>query len=60
MSFKLEIIGKVNIWDVLRNSFVLGTPGGDITMIVTNDLVRDDLIDAMKDRTDVHIVIGVE
>lgn len=58
--FDIKIVGKVNVWDVLRDNFVLGTPAGDIKMTVTDILVRDALIDAMKHRTDVHITIGVE
>lgn len=58
--FDIKIVGKVNVWDVLRGNFVLGTPSGDIKMTVNDILVRDALIDAMKHRTDVHIIIGVE
>ena len=58
--FDIKIVGKVNVWDVLGDNVVLGTPAGDIKMTDTDILVRDALLDAMKHRTDVHIVIGVE
>lgn len=60
MSFQIKMIGKVNVWDVLRDDFTIGTPTGDITITVTDGQLRNDLIDAMAHKTDVHIIIGVE
>lgn len=53
------MIGKVNVWNALINSFELGTPlNGDIEIRSTSDTLNDYLIDAMKNRKDITITIG--
>lgn len=60
MSFKFKLIGKVNEWNVLMNTFKLGTPGGDVE-ITTNDIqFTDHLIEAMRARDNISITIGEE
>ena len=58
--FKFKIIGKVNKWDALMGRFVLGMPGGEVS-ITTNDIqLTEHLIEAMKTRDNIAIMIGEE
>ncbi len=53
----VKITGLVNVWDVLRDSFTLGTPLDDVKIITTNHMIKDYLVDAMKNRDKVSILI---
>lgn len=58
--FKFKIIGKVNVWNALMGTFELGMPGGDVK-ITTNDIqLTEHLIEAMKTRDSIAIVIREE
>ena len=58
--FKFKLIGKVNEWNVLMETFKLGMPGGDVE-IMTNDIqLTEHLIEAMKNRDNISITIGEE
>ncbi len=53
----IKVVGLVNLWDVLRDSFTLQTPLGDVKIITTNHMIKDHLVDAMKNRDKVSILI---
>ena len=60
MMFKFKIIGKVNKWDALMGNFELGMPGGDVKIMTNDTQLTEHLIDAMKTRDNIAIVIGEE
>lgn len=56
--FKLKITGKVNKWNALNNTFEVWAPIGEIKIETNSQQLRDELIEAMKDRTNVSLTVG--
>jgi len=56
------VTGKLNKWDILRGEFTLGSPVGDIKINIEkcNDMILNELIDAMKYRRTVSIKVVEE
>lgn len=49
--------GKLVKWDIVKSEFTMGTPVGDIKINIEkcNDMMLDEMIDAMKYRRTVEI-----
>lgn len=58
--FKFKLTGKVNEWNVLTETFKLGMPGGDVEITTNDSTLTEYLIEAMKTRDKIGIVIGEE
>lgn len=56
------VAGKLNRWDVIRGEFTMGAPVGDIIINIEKceDLMLDELIDAMKNRRRIEIRVVKE
>ena len=52
---KFKLIGKVNKWDALMNTFELGMPGGDVEIRTNHEFLTDHLVEAMKTRENISI-----
>ena len=54
------IKGRINKWDIILQTFTLGTPIGDIGLVVDGCETRflDELVEAMKNRKSVTIEVG--
>ena len=56
--FRFKLIGKVNEWNCLMETFRLGMPGGDLEITTNDPILTEHLIEAMKTRDNIAIVIG--
>lgn len=56
--FKFKTVGKVNEWNVLTGCFVVGCSLGDIEITTSSPTLINQLIEAMKNRTDISLTIG--
>lgn len=55
----MNIVGMINRWDVLKSTFTMGTPAGDIEINLedADDALIDVFIDAMKNRKKVRFEV---
>ena len=55
----MNIVGRINRWDVLKSVFTMGTPAGDIEIKLdsVDDALIDVFIDAMKNRKAVRFEV---